>query len=126
MADKKVSELTSLANVSGDDLLLVVNDPNGTPDSRKVTVGDFFANVVPETTHKSRVNFKANTIYTGSVMTVSANAIFAGNLILNPSTPASNVAVSEGHSRGSFWFDADYLYVATSANTIKRVALSEF
>lgn len=126
MADKKVSELTALTNVSGDDLLLVVNDPNGTPDSRKVTVSNFFANVVSETTHKSRVNFKANTIYTGTVMTVSANAIFAGNVRLSEDTPASNVAVSEGKGKGSIWFDSDYIYVATANNTIKRAALSDF
>jgi hypothetical protein len=126
MADKKVSELNALTNVSGDDLLLVVNDPNGTPESKKVTVSNLFANVVSETTHKHRVNFKANTIYTGTVMTVSANAIFGGNLRLTPDTPASNVAVSEGYGTGSIWFDTNYLYIATSANTIKRVALSEF
>jgi hypothetical protein len=48
MADKKVSELTALTEVSGDDLLLVVNDPSGSPTSRKVTLTNFFASIEPE------------------------------------------------------------------------------
>lgn len=126
MADKKVSELTAITNLSGDDLLLVVNDPNGTPDSRKVTVGNLFANVVPETTHKSRVNFKANTVHSGTVMTVSANVVIGGNINLRKDTPSSNNVTSEGYSLGSIWFDNDYIYVATANNVIKRAALSTF
>lgn len=38
-------------------------------------------------------------------------------------TPAaSNDAVREG----KFWFDDDYIYVATANNTIKRASLSSF
>ena len=43
--DKKVSDLTPLVNVSSDDLLMVVNDPNGSPTSRKIAVGNFLGNV---------------------------------------------------------------------------------
>lgn len=43
--DKKVSDLTPLVNVSSDDLLMVVNDPDGSPTSRKIAVGNFLGNV---------------------------------------------------------------------------------
>jgi len=42
MADKKVSALSAITNLSQDDLLLVVDDPAGTPTSKKVTVGNLF------------------------------------------------------------------------------------
>jgi len=47
-----------------------------------------------------------------------------GRLILaNSSTPANSTITCR---KGEFWFDATYLYVATSDNSLKRVALSSF
>ena len=126
MADKKVTELSAITNLSGDDLLLVVNDPSGTPASNKVTLTNLFANVVPDTTHKGNVTFVANTTFSGTKATISANTTFSGDMRATSSTPASNNAGSENRGVGAIWFDADYLYVATSSDTIKRVALSVF
>lgn len=78
MADKKVSELSAITNLSGDDLLLVVNDPSGTPTSNKVTVSRLFANVVPNVVHKGTVTTRANTVFGGTTMRVTANAVFTG------------------------------------------------
>jgi len=83
MADKKVSELTTLNTASGDDLLLVVNDPSGTPDSRKITVNNLFGNVVVSTTHKAATTFEANTFVRGTVCTVSANVNITAGLSVN-------------------------------------------
>ena len=52
MADKalKISELGAITNPTGDDILVIVNDPTGTPVTKKVTVanqlGNSSANVV--------------------------------------------------------------------------------
>jgi len=126
MADKKVTELTALASASGDDLLLVVNDPTGTPASRKITVNQFFGAVAANTVHTGTLSCSANTTFSGNKVTVSANTTFSGNLRLSSDTPSSNVASAEGYGTGSIWFDADYIYVATASGTIKRAALSEF
>ena len=126
MADKKVTELTAITSVSGDDLLLVVNDPSGTPESRKVTVSNLFASVDSDTVHSGKVTFSANTTISGNKSTVSANTTFSGNLRLTSDTPASNNAASEGYGVGSIWYDDDYIYVATASGTIKRAALSTF
>ena len=75
MADKKVSELSAITNLSGDDLLLVVNDPSGTPTSNKITVRNVFANVSVTST------FKANTVFSGNRMTITANVIIDGTNI---------------------------------------------
>jgi hypothetical protein len=50
----------------------------GTPASRKITVSNLFANVVPATTHKGVTTFVANTSFTGTTMTVSANLVYQG------------------------------------------------
>jgi hypothetical protein len=126
MADKKVSALAAITNLSQDDLLLVVDDPAGTPTSRKVTVGNLFGNVAVTTTHKNLTTFTGNTVYTGTTATFSSNTTFSGNMRLTTTTPASNVASAEGYGVGSMWYDANYIYVATASGTIKRVALSTF
>lgn len=42
---KKVTELTALTAPAGEDLLLIVDDPSGTPTTKKVTVSHLFGNV---------------------------------------------------------------------------------
>ena len=48
MADKRISGLPSLSSAAREDLLLVVDDPAGTPSNKKVTLTQFFSNVEPE------------------------------------------------------------------------------
>lgn len=126
MADKKVSELTSITNVSGDDLLMVVNDPAGTAGSRKITISSFLANVSVATIHTNRTTFNGNTFINGNVSQVSANVVFSGEVRLPTSTPISNNATTTGVSVGSFFYDSNYLYIAVDSSTVKRVALSTF
>lgn len=96
MADKKVSELSAITNLSGDDLLLVVNDPSGTPTSNKVTVTNLFANVVPNVVHKGTVTARANTTFSGTTMTVSANATYSGTLTVSGTLVESGVSTRSG------------------------------
>ena len=185
MADKKVSALSAITNLSTDDLLLVVNDPAGAPTSNKVTVGNLFGNVAVTTTHKALTTFTANTIYTGTTATFSANVVVGGlniksgvedrmqvanvtssyttntafqsyvantngqlaasALVLNTAilnTPRANTeslivstksadpstsnAATETVTAGTIFYSNTYLYIATDANTIKRVALTTF
>ena len=126
MADKKITELTSITSVSGDDLLMVVNDPSGTPDSRKITVASFFAAIPSAAAFSAPVTVSANTTLSGGTVTISANTAFGGNVRLAKDTPSSNVASSEGYGSGSVWYDDNYIYVATASGTIKRAALSTF
>ena len=96
MADKKVSELSAITNLSGDDLLLVVNDPSGTPTSRKVTVSNLFANVVSDVVHKGDITHQGNTSFSGGSMTVSANATFSGTLDVTGTLVESGVSQRSG------------------------------
>jgi hypothetical protein len=84
MADKKVTELTAITNLSGDDLLLVVNDPLGTPGSRKITVDNVFGNVA------------TNASFTGDRVSVSANLYYQGselNSMIDNKISVANAAV---------------------------------
>lgn len=74
MADKKVSALTAITQASGDDLLMIVNDPGGTPASRKITHANFFANV------HTVSNFTSNVTISSTKLTVSANTTLSGAL----------------------------------------------
>lgn len=67
---KKVSQLTEIHTATADDQILIVNDPAGTPSSRKLSVGNLFGN--------STVNVAITSISpSNSTMTaVKAGSIF--------------------------------------------------
>ena len=85
MADKKVSQLTALASTSSEDLLLITDDPNGTPASKNITIKNFFG-AVP-----------ANTVFTGAKNIIrSANTVFPSGNTTFTKTVSMNVAVYFG------------------------------
>ena len=126
MADTKVSGLGSLTTTAAPDLLLVIDDPNGTPVSKKITVKNFFG-AVP-----------SNTVFSGSKVTIHANVTATANLTVTDvltanickitfgSTPASNNATTVGMAIGEMRYTNTHVYVAVNATSIKRIALSTF
>jgi hypothetical protein len=42
---KKISELTALTAPAAEDLMVIVDDPSGTPTTKYVSVGNLFGNV---------------------------------------------------------------------------------
>jgi hypothetical protein len=83
MADKKVTELTAITSVSGDDLLLVVNDPLGTPGSRKVTLKNFFSDVSVEQVYSKQATFTANVTMTGTNVDITSDVDVTGALTVD-------------------------------------------
>ena len=132
MADKKVSALSAINTLSQDDLLMVVNDPAGTPESKKVTVGNLFGNVVVDTTHKGVTTFTANTNHTGETATFSSNVVVGGVNIktyVEDRIQMANVAATYATNTyvqsfaGSYTTNTDFQsYVA---NTNSRVSVNE-
>ena len=126
MADKKVSQLDSLTTTAAPDLLMIVDDPTGTPVSKKITIKNLFG-AVP-----------ANTVFSANVTVLGNRAQFASNVnitktltantvkITYGSTPGSNNATSVGMAVGELRFTNTYVYIAVNATTIKRIALSKF
>ena len=90
MADKRISGLPAISSAAREDLLLVVDDPAGTPSNKKVSLTQFFSNVEPEivfaNTKALASSTNASVIFKGGVaiqdsikvdtdLTVNANAI---------------------------------------------------
>jgi len=101
---KKVSELNALTNASGDDLLIIVDQP-GTANAatNKITVGSFFANVNTNTVFKQ---------------VTTANTFKLSNTTNTPANSSANGAT------GEIRIDSIYVYVCVANNTWKRVAIS--
>jgi len=106
----KVSELTAITTLTQDDLLMVVNDPNGAPSTSKITAGNFFGNIIVPATFVNDAYF-------------NSSVIAASFTLLNKATPLSSTDTTP---LGNIWFDDNYMYIAVADNSIKRVALSEF
>lgn len=106
----KITGLTALTDISNDDLFVVVNDPSGTPATRKITVGDLFGNVT------MNVAVTGTTTLTGNTTTTNLHITY-------DTTPTSS---TDAVTKGKIWFDSNYIYVATANSNIKRVALQAF
>lgn len=96
----KVTEMTACSAPAVSDKLYVASNTAGNAVPRSVSVDILFSNTAGNTTLK------------------------ANNLVISKNTtPANSTATVVSRS---IWFDSDYLYVALSNNSIKRIALSSF
>jgi hypothetical protein len=146
MADKKISQLTELTSPVAEDLLPVVDDPNGTPINKFLRLKNLFGNagntVITGTLTVSGGNTTiggSNTYVTSNVVTTGVNTFSNTHIadskftIQTSKTPSTNNATTELGSPttdfphdGSLFWDENYLYIAVSNTVIKRVALSTF
>ena len=117
MADQKVTELANLTAAASEDVFYVVDDPTGTPVSKKITAKNLFGAVPANTTFTHFTTFNNKVTAANGVVTLAT-----------PTTPTSNNATTDlgAGMQGSIFWDSDYLYVAVSNTQIKRVALSLF
>ncbi len=99
----KVSTLPTLTNPTGEDLLLIIDDPTGTPMSKKITVDAFLGNI---------------TSNVATTRTVSANNV----VVTGKTTPLPTASMPVG----SITWDDNYIYVCTANGVVKRAALSSF
>jgi len=106
---KKISELTATTTANSTDYFVLVSDTSGTPTTNRLNAGRLL-------TQGLKARF-ANT--TASQFTTTSDKI----VIENDKTPSnSSITIS----KGSVFFDTNYIYVAVANNTIKRVSLSSF
>ena len=139
MADKKVTQLTSLTSPASEDLLLVIDNPSGTPTSKQITVKNLFGSAPSNTSITGTLTVSANTTLNGSNTVISSNVNMTSTrgprtsakwiTIAKTTGSVSNNATTElgsGGLEGSIFWDEDFLYVATSNTVVKRVALSVF
>jgi hypothetical protein len=98
MADAKISELAAAAAVTADDLLALVDDPGGTPASKKATVtqlATFLRSLSEELTNKT-INGSSNTITNVSLTTGVTGTLPIGNGGTGASSLAAGLIQSNG------------------------------
>lgn len=126
MADKKVTQLTALTTPTAPDLLLIVDDPNGTPVSKKITLKSLFGAVTSNTVFSANVTVSGNRVQLASNVNITKTLTANTVKITFGSTPGSNNATSVGMAVGELRFTNTFLYIAVNATTIKRITLSTF
>ena len=126
MADKKVTQLASLTTTAAPDLLMIVDDPNGTPVSKSITIKNLFGAVPANTVFSANVTVSGNRAQFASNVNVTKTLTANTVKITFGSTPSTNNATTEGWSVGQMRFTNNYIYIAVNPTTIKRVALSVF
>tara|TARA_R110000803_G_scaffold185254_2_gene247610 strand:- start:55 stop:474 length:420 start_codon:yes stop_codon:yes gene_type:complete len=137
MADQKISQLTAMTVPTGVDLLVITDDPTGTPVSKSLSLETLFANIPSNTSIEGTLTVASNTVLNGSNTVVSSNVNFTstrGPVISAPwiklakSVVSSNNAETQlgGGLEGSMFWDENYLYIAVSNTVVKRTALSTF
>ena len=109
MADrsKKITELPAVTSVAANDLILIVDKhSSNTATTKSANAAVLFGNV-------------------SSNVTLSNSAVLStNNMVLRDNSTPANSTITVG--QGKIWADANYIYVATANNTVKRVALSSF
>lgn len=125
---KKVSELTALTNATADDLLLIIDDPGGTPESKKITIANFFGNVSTNAVFKNTLTVNGAITLAGNTtinkpVTLSNTATVTGKLVLSVAAPTSN---TDTGTAGEIRIDSNSLYVCINTNSWKKVDLTDF
>lgn len=127
---KKISELTALTNAAGEDLLAIVDDPSGAPETKKITLTSFFANVAPPVTLRNNLTVNGSVTIAGNTLinkptSLSNTVTFTGasKLVLSNGAPSSN---TDAGTPGEIKVDSDYIYVCVANNTWKRAALANY
>lgn len=136
MADKKITQLTALTAPANTDLILIVDDPSGTPVSKKVELGDIFGETAQTAFQKIDITASGNATVGGAIVKITPTTRFEVEgladfnndeiRIRTAQTPASSNNTALGWSVGTIAWDANYLYIAVNSSTIKRVALDTF
>jgi hypothetical protein len=121
MADKKVTQLTALTVATKDDLLLVIDDPLGSPISKKITVDNFFGAT-------SALNVNAISIIASGTTSLGANnftltsntqSILTRGISINSTLVDSDTVIASDNQANMFYVDAsaDKIGIMTNAPT---------
>jgi len=125
MADRKITELPPVTLPLGRDLLYIVDNPTGTPGSKKISLLTLFGAVPANTSIAGTLDTTDNVTFGGT-----NNKFTQGQVALSvPTSVGSNNATSvlgRADGRGTIFWDQNFLYIAVSNTEIKRVPLSSF
>lgn len=135
--NQKITQLPELAVLSGEDLLLVIDNPSANAVGKKSTVEKFFENIPVPVNYEFPVTHEANATFDGEVNVFTGNNHFSGdqtlvdNLYVADGLVVANTITPANSSVGAFevgkiFYDENYIYVRTAENVTKRVRLKLF
>jgi len=83
MADQKVTELTNLTTAASEDVFYIVDDPSGTPVSKKITAKNLFGSVPANTTFTHFATFNNKVTAANGVVTLASSTTVGSNNATN-------------------------------------------
>ena len=120
MADKKVTQLTALTAPANTDLLLVIDDPAGSPVSKKITIEDLFGATTGLTVADVDITSTSGIALTGNAVTVSSTGTrltVTQGVIINGSGADSDTRIASDNNANMVYVDASADAVGIGTNT---------
>ena len=121
MADKKVTQLTALTAPANTDLLLVIDDPAGSPISKKITIEDLFGKTTGLTVTTINLTSTGDTTLAANNFTVDSttNITLTRGVVINEDGADSDTRIETDNQANMFFVDAsaDAIGIMTNAPT---------
>ena len=121
MADKKVTQLTALTVPTKEDVLLIIDDPLGSPISKKITVDNFFGATSALTVNAISITASGTTALSANTFTLTSNnqLTLTKGVSINSSGADSDTVIASDNQSSMFYVDAsaDKIGVMTNAPT---------
>ena len=121
MADKKITQLTALTAPANTDLLLVVDDPAGSPISKKITIEDLFGKTSGLSVTTINLTSTGDTTLAANNFTIDAttNITLTRGTVINEDGADSDTRIESDTQTNMFFVDAsaNKIGIMTSAPT---------
>ena len=121
MADKKVTQLTALTAPANTDLLLVIDDPAGSPISKKITIEDLFGKTSGLSVSTINLTSTGDTTLAANNFTIDSttNITLTRGVVINEDGADSDTRIETDNQANMFFVDAsaDAIGIMTNAPT---------
>jgi len=121
MADKKVTQLTALTVPTKEDLLLIIDDPLGSPISKKITVDNLFGATSVLNVNAISITASGTTALGANNFTLTSNtqSVFTKGVSINSSGADSDTVIASDNQANMFYVKAstDKIGLLTNAPT---------
>ena len=121
MADKKVTQLTALTAPANTDLLLVIDDPAGSPISKKITIEDLFGKTSTLSVSAINITSTGDTTLAANNFTIDSttNITLTRGTVINEDGADSDTRIESDNQANMFFVDAsaDKIGIMTNAPT---------
>lgn len=121
MADKKVTQLTALTAPANTDLILVIDDPAGSPISKKMTLEDLFGKTSGLSVTTINLTSTGDTTLAANNFTIDSttNITLTRGTVINEDGADSDTRIESDNQANMFFVDAsaDKIGVMTNAPT---------